>query len=458
MTIRNWNNTSSVVLDQGQVNSTVTPGYYQKIRNKETLPENEYWRYLTYVSDPGGRYPLANAGGGFFNCRSRISASDMDWWNVLIDTNGTGMSRQVLLSNGQNPTTYPSSRSIWQTNKTIPRLRTEASNKLVKKLGSRDIDLGVALGEARETAHFVQSTMLRLYRAFHSARKGDVSGVVKSLGLTKTKDSSKQRFRDVPDAAANVWLEYSYAVRPLLSDVFGALSALEKRYKQPNVVTTRARVESELSCKLTATGGPKGDHMDWYYTAEGSHGAAAKLSFEIDNPFLYTLSQVGLTNPLNVAWELVPFSFVVDWFIPVGAWFNGLVPPQGVSRIKGCITSWGEVKLRGGMDAEWAVPPYSADGNRHIKCNGVSRWKWRNPLTSIPRYHLVGATFDLGNAQIASGLSLLWSVGLGRKTERKALKEAEKYHNLGSIGPLSRSGHEHKAVDWSQRGGANWRT
>lgn len=27
---------------------------------------------------------------------------------------------------------------------------------------------------------------------------------------------------------------------------------------------------------------------------------------------------MGLTNPLEVTWELLPFSFVADWFLPIG--------------------------------------------------------------------------------------------------------------------------------------------
>jgi hypothetical protein len=31
---------------------------------------------------------------------------------------------------------------------------------------------------------------------------------------------------------------------------------------------------------------------------------------------------LGLADPLSVAWELTPWSFVVDWFLPVGDYLN----------------------------------------------------------------------------------------------------------------------------------------
>jgi len=329
-------------------------------------------------------------------------------------------------------------------------------NKLVKKLNSRDIDLGVALGEARETAHFVQGAMLSTYRAFRFARRGDVSGMLQALGASRTSVASKQSYRDVLDSASRTWLMYSYAVRPLLADVFGAMSALEKRHSRPDVVTVRASSSSELDVGISTTGAKLG-RADVSWELKGSLKSRAAVSFEIANPFLYTLSQVGLTNPLNVAWELVPFSFVVDWFIPIGKYFDGLVPPQGTSNMHGFSTYSGEYHGKGKVVGNYAAPPYTVDGARVFEASWYGRFKGRSPMTSFPRYHLAGATFDLGKSQIASGLSLLWSVGAGRKTERKALKEAEKYHNLGTVRDLSRTGLEHKAVDWSQRGGANWR-
>jgi hypothetical protein len=130
---------------------------------------------------------------------------------------------------------------------------------------------------------------------------------------------------------------------------------------------------------------------------------------------------LGLTNPLNVAWELVPFSFVVDWFIPIGSFFDGLVPPQGVSRVKGVSSYRGEFEGRGRAKWNFPVPPNTRDGESEHKGSWTSRFKGRSPMTSFPRYHLVGADFSLSKTQIASGLSLLWSVGAGSKAERSAL-------------------------------------
>jgi hypothetical protein len=44
-----------------------------------------------------------------------------------------------------------------------------------------------------------------------------------------------------------------------------------------------------------------------------------------------TLSELGFTNPLSLAWEVLPFSFVVDWSLPIGEYFNLLDADHGWS-------------------------------------------------------------------------------------------------------------------------------
>jgi hypothetical protein len=40
---------------------------------------------------------------------------------------------------------------------------------------------------------------------------------------------------------------------------------------------------------------------------------------------------MGLENPLAVAWEVVPFSFVLDWWIPVGNILQAYSDARGLS-------------------------------------------------------------------------------------------------------------------------------
>lgn len=45
---------------------------------------------------------------------------------------------------------------------------------------------------------------------------------------------------------------------------------------------------------------------------------------------LHWLASFGITNPLELAWELIPYSFVIDWAFNVGNVLSGLDALIGV--------------------------------------------------------------------------------------------------------------------------------
>jgi hypothetical protein len=54
------------------------------------------------------------------------------------------------------------------------------------------------------------------------------------------------------------------------------------------------------------------------------------------------VNQIGLANPLSIAWEVVPFSFVVDWGLPIGNVLEALTATRGLEFIGGCSIVRGE--------------------------------------------------------------------------------------------------------------------
>jgi hypothetical protein len=54
---------------------------------------------------------------------------------------------------------------------------------------------------------------------------------------------------------------------------------------------------------------------------------------------LSNLAKVGILNPLQLAWEVVPYSFVVDWFLPIGNWLGGLDAAAGLDFESGYQTT-----------------------------------------------------------------------------------------------------------------------
>jgi hypothetical protein len=60
------------------------------------------------------------------------------------------------------------------------------------------------------------------------------------------------------------------------------------------------------------------------------------------------MGQLGLTNPASMAWAALPYSFVVDWLLPVGTMLGALSAPVGLKFQTGYTTTraWGDVEIR----------------------------------------------------------------------------------------------------------------
>lgn len=69
----------------------------------------------------------------------------------------------------------------------------------------------------------------------------------------------------------------------------------------------------------------------------GSHvnevSCVCQAEIKVTNPNLYLANRLGLTNPASVVWELIPFSFVVDWFVNVSDFLNQFSEFHGVALV-----------------------------------------------------------------------------------------------------------------------------
>lgn len=118
--------------------------------------------------------------------------------------------------------------------------------------------------------------------------------------------------------ASDLWLELHFGWAPLLSDV----STLLSMKTSSAFVPTKVKATCVEDVTWTKSGG------EWSYGVieRGSmtirHTLGAKVT--VRNQDLFNAEQAGLLNPLAIAWELVPFSFVVDWFTSLGSVLSSL--------------------------------------------------------------------------------------------------------------------------------------
>lgn len=270
-------------------------------------------------------------------------------------------------------------------------LRYKAEVDALLQLKGQDVDLGVAFAERSKTAQMVGDAASRLAKAYRHVRKGNFRKASSELGVRFRKQTSN-------------WLELQYGWKPLLNDVYGSAKALAESMHEPKQwrVTVKGRSQESIRENTVVVAGNPAFFCDY----SAFMGCFVRLDYIPSDERLIALSNLGLTNPLQIGWELAPYSFVVDWMLPIGDWLSSFDAALGYDFKSGSrsqITK-SETKLRPFNDHSG---PYRAHFNslsegrgRSVRLDRVAYTQSPLPFPPVPKNPV-----SLGH--MANGLSLL---------------------------------------------------
>lgn len=179
-------------------------------------------------------------------------------------------------------------------------------SRLKDRIGGSDFNMSVFLAEGHQVVGMIGDTAVKLARAYHLFRRGDVVGSIKTMYAGRKMPPKAFRRK-----SANNWLELQYGWLPLLGDMKDGAELLAHRLNVP--FRQRHVVRMSKSASKQAM-----DNFNVAYRWSGGRSVVQKqiVAFISEPESLPSL--LGLMDPELIAWELTPFSFVVDWFLPVG--------------------------------------------------------------------------------------------------------------------------------------------
>jgi len=302
---------------------TVTPQYYdhrqEYIRKILRLPYNLYQMTVE---------------------RTMSTRVSWKWWNP----DDTPLVYHGTIQTAANIAGYNSFDD--QPSSLVQDVKNRAFMRLGKQASAVKVNLAQFFGERRQTANLLADTARRIASAASALKHADLRTFQKALSLsgaqTRTVTQSWKRVQDTPinHRVANHWLEYVYGWKPLLSDLYAGAEYLASRMHDPpktsGLVEASASKNVQVSIPIIRNGSGA---IRVARLSTHKVGVKAAMLYTLQSEARSVLAQTGISNPLLLAWELLPYSFVVDWFLPVGNYLESLTTFDGFDMTAGYVTT-----------------------------------------------------------------------------------------------------------------------
>lgn len=205
--------------------------------------------------------------------------------------------------------------------------------KLRAKIKQESFNLAQNLAEYRQACSMFGKFASDVVSVFHTLRSG--RGFEKFIRALQSPRTRKEK------ALANRWLEYQFGLSPLMSDLYEASEWTANKIRQGFPRIAEASHTNRL--RSVTNGGNNNGWAECRFYEERT--VRKKAAYWIRDESLAQLAQVGITNPALLAWELVPYSFVIDWAIPIGNWLSSLDALVAVRDMKIVVTDYKFKKL-----------------------------------------------------------------------------------------------------------------
>jgi len=246
-------------------------------------------------------------------------------------------------------------------------MRNEAVTKALLDIADAKAGIGETLATFRQTAKL-------LY--------GPTFSLVKSLKRVLAEDSWRGLLRDGAKSlarkgpitrSAEEYLKFVYGWKPLMQDIFGIIELAKENGEYPLLLSGRGTSKQSASIPDFLFSDFSGNSRTKFMNGRERVRVNCNLWAQIDPEWatLRMLNRLGLLNPASLAWELVSWSFVVDWVVPIGPFFQALTAPVGLSFVDGTTS----VRTSAEADLEnWLGTLNPADYNITQDSHATARW------------------------------------------------------------------------------------
>lgn len=212
--------------------------------------------------------------------------------------------------------------------------RNRLYGKLKEEINQPRGELLTSMIQWDSSLDMITKRSVQLLAAFQAVKQKKFKYAAKLLRIEIPRGAKKRSSRQ--QSATSLWMEYWMGWAPLVGDIAHAIETLTRAPKKPSfthfsVAVAQTSVVDKSTFVVT--------NATWKAYRRRKNVLSKKQFFtaygdyRVINHNLVLADQLGFTNPALTAWQLIPFSWMFDWFGNVGTILGSLTDFLGVEFV-----------------------------------------------------------------------------------------------------------------------------
>lgn len=314
-----------ITVSKGLIPDLTKPRYwdYNKAMNNH-FPEVQYWKNCLF----GGMVDVVTPNYKRLQNQGVIVNNPM--WKLMFNLQqvpyrlyAKGQCQYLVISEPQSviPARFPLGNSLSAIVDNV-FLSYQSESLIAQTSAWANIDVSeiqglASLGELPETVKMIVDLLKQIVSLTLAAKRGDI----------KTIASKARAVGFTVDGLADLWLGYRYGIRPLVGDVMNLLKAMNADLEKGMRFTARGRniiepkstqLTKEITTPMWDSVNNRGAKLRVVEETTTAASFRAGVMVQVDRNINQMAAVWGLDSPFEAAWELVPFSFILDWVVNIG--------------------------------------------------------------------------------------------------------------------------------------------
>lgn len=187
------------------------------------------------------------------------------------------------------------------------------TSKLANEWRKSPINLGMYLSpEGKQSVEMVSSSLMKIVRSTNALRKGNFGGFLKELRPIPRSHKRRSYKRFTQGDLSGSFLAAHLGWEPLIKDAYAVSDIEPPTYKSASIKAKLGDNPGTCTCSYAK-----------FNLINPKSFGVQKLTATVRRAPTFS-ERFGMDNPFAIAWELVPLSFVADYFLPIGATIDSM--------------------------------------------------------------------------------------------------------------------------------------